>query len=116
MKIQVKIDTFAGLAAKAKRAGITQVSIANALGIDQSQVSRVLNGRVKGSSKAAKKICNYVECASTAVTREAVCNNEELIQSLVEVWDGTDDHANALANVIRSLSVLTPVARIRERK
>lgn len=116
MKIEAKIGDLTSLAAQAKRAGITQSRIAGALGIDQSQVSRVLNGRVKGNSKAAEKICNYVKNAQTVVTREAVCNNEKLIQSLVEVWDGSDEHANALANVIRSLWALSPAAKIRKRK
>ena len=39
------------------------------------------------------------------VSREAVAGNDELMDALKDVWDGTPAHARALATVIRSLGL-----------
>ena len=41
---------------------------------------------------------------SAGVTADAVRENDELIEAMKEVWDGSSTHARALAIVIRSLA------------
>lgn len=92
----------------ARRHGLTQAVIADAVGASQSQVSRVLSGQTSAHSKLAKDICIYVLGASAPKTQSAVSANEELMAALADVWDGTPAHARALATVIRSLTLLNP--------
>lgn len=99
------------VAQRARQAGLTQSDIALAVSASQSQVSRVLAGKSVGRSRLYNEICIYVNNALRGVSPEAVRENEELIEALASVWDGTAHHATALAAVIRSLGELKPVAR-----
>lgn len=91
----------------AKRVGMGQVEIAKATGASQSQVSRVFSGRTSARSKLAKDICTYVLRNASKDDRAAVRSNEDLLDALAEVWDGTPAHARSLAVVIRSLALLS---------
>lgn len=86
--------------------GIRQADIASALGASQSQVSRILQGKGLRASRLFEEVCLYVERTSGGVTPEAVRTNDELIDALAEIWDGSAVHAKALCTVIRSLGVL----------
>lgn len=96
-----------GLAQRARSAGLTQEDIAKAVYASQSQVSRVLSGRVARRSRLYNEICIYVNNVAGGVSPETVQGNEELIQAIASVWDGTAHQAIALARVIRSLGGLT---------
>lgn len=98
------------IAQRARRAGLTQEQIANAVSASQSQVSRVFAGKSVRRSRLYDAICIYVNNAYRGVSPEAVCENKELIDALANVWDGTAHHANVLAKVIRSLGELNPLA------
>ncbi len=89
-----------------KEAGVTQVGLAKRFGVSQSQVSRVLSDRSVTRSKLADEICRYAETLSAGVTRDAVLDNDELLDAICQAWDGSAAHARALATVIRSLAVL----------
>lgn len=88
--------------------GISQQSVADQLGVSQSQVSRVLSGQTSASSKLAIDICSYVILSVDHVEKSSIAANDDLMNALVEIWDGTPTHARALAVVIRSLGVLHP--------
>lgn len=88
------------------RLGITQQQIAQALGISQGQVSRILGARTNRASRLFEEVCLFVERFDGGVTANAVRENEELIEALRDVWDGSAAHARALSEVIRSLSAL----------
>lgn len=92
-----------------KQRGITQNQIAKDLGASQSQVSRILQGKGQGHARLFEEVCLYVERLDHGVTDDAVKANQELISALKETWDGTAFHAKALATVIRSLNVLSPL-------
>ena len=103
-------NTDALMAAKRARAmGLTQAQIAIHIGASQSQVSRVMSGQSKRQSKLLKKVCKYV-FYSAQTNRPDPQSSPELMAALSAVWDGTSQHAQALAHVIRSLSSLDPVA------
>lgn len=94
------------IARQARAAGITQADLAMATGASQPQVSRILRGQLSRRSRLFEKISVYVRSASPGISPEAVRRNEELINALALTWDGTSQHAMALAAVIRSLGAL----------
>ena len=96
-------DEAAVARANARAQGLTQLELAQALGIEQSQVSRLLSGKVTRRTPAFIALCEFL-----AVTRTpAELPLPESIEGAVRaVWDGTTRHAAALATVIRTLAVL----------
>lgn len=101
----IKLEAV-GLAQLARSAGLTQKDIANAVDANQSQVSRILSGKMVRRSKLFDEICIYVNNAVKGISPETVRGNEELMDAIASVWDGTAHQANALAHVIRSLGGL----------
>ena len=111
MQNRLDFNAQARLAAKrAKELGLTQSRIAAALSASQSQVSRVLSGNSRRHSKLLDGVCKYVFSMSSGKVQEPR-SNTDLMAALSAVWDGTDEHAQALALVIRSLGALRPGAR-----
>ena len=93
-----------------RRNAISQMQIADAVGASQSQVSRILGGRGQRLTRLTEEVCLYVErLTACGVTAEAVRKNDQLIESLREIWDGSSAHAHALSAVIRSLAALGAV-------
>lgn len=89
-------------AARARALGITQTQIALAINADQSQVSRVLSGNSKRASRVFNEVCNYVNNFSTPQLSTSI-TNKKILDAIEAVWDGTEEHAIALSNVIKSL-------------
>ena len=94
------------LARVAKSLGITQEDISAATGISQSQVSRLLSGHGKRKSKGFLEICNYVNNKQVGISTDMVRQNDELINALALVWDGTARQSTAIANIIQSLGAI----------
>lgn len=86
--------------------GVTQEEIAKAVGASQSQVSRVLGGKGRRLSRLTEAVCTYVERSVAGISAESVRQNDELVDAIRETWDGSANHARALATVIRSLAAL----------
>lgn len=89
-----------------RQRGIKQSEIAQALGASQPQVSRILGGKGVRRSRLMEEVCLYVERFDVGITAEAVRQNEDLIEALRAIWDGSAAHAKALSVVIRSLAGL----------
>jgi transcriptional regulator with XRE-family HTH domain len=94
----------------ARARGITQKEIARAVGVNQSRVSRLLSGDRLPNTSTAHKICAWVMRTPGSVRDADVLDNKELIDAVAFAWDGSPQHAAALAAVIRSLRVLWPRA------
>ena len=93
----------------ASQAGLSQLDVAIAVGASQSQVSRVFSGKSLRRSKNFEKICIYAFeslDATQSANRPTAAANHDLTTALDAVWDGSDQHAKALAVVIRSLGGL----------
>lgn len=106
MPVHIDLQAEALLVSKrARELGLTQSDLASALSASQSQISRVLSGTAKRRSKLFDGLCKYVFSIhpQEAIT---VKSSDELTGALSEVWDGTPQHAKALAIVIRSLGAL----------
>lgn len=109
MKFNETLRTESALAAKrARELGLTQSIIATQLNASQSQVSRILSGASRRRSKLFDSVCKYVLSVGQGSSHEAVAESKELTEALASVWDGTPEHARALALVIRSLGALHP--------
>lgn len=94
---------------KVKRVRIRQFDIAIACDISQSQVSRVLSVKSTKYDGAFEKICSYVDSMDESV-RSGRSVSKLLRDAINETWDGSRDHAVALALVIRSLGALAASA------
>lgn len=87
---------------------VTQVELASLLAIDQSQISRIVNGDFKRISRNVKKICEYANIdLNFVIENRNPAENTELMEAISLVWDGTRKKAHALAKVIRSLKELS---------
>ena len=95
---------------------ITQIELSSVLGVSQSQISRVLSGHTSGRSKLLHKICVYAEYQPELPSPSRITTNESLISAIADVWDGTPEHADAIAVVIRSLKALSPSVLMRPRR
>ena len=69
-------------------------------------MSRVLKGDGLRATKLLEEICLYAERFEGGVTSVAVQSNKDLVEALRVTWDGSAEHARALAVVIRSLAAL----------
>jgi predicted transcriptional regulator len=94
------------LAQQASGLNISQTDIASATGVNQSQVSRIFDGKVKRHSKALVKISKFIEMQSHGVSIDIVKSNNELMEALASTWDGTSQHSTALATIIKTLKIL----------
>lgn len=108
MQMQPSPAEIALARSKLKSLGLSQSRLASLLKVSQSQISRILSGQTSPASKLAKDICIYVSSSAASIDRTSIATNNELMDALSAVWDGTPAHARALAVVIRSLEVLRP--------
>ena len=109
--MQTNIPTDAvsqGLSAarRAREIGLDQQNVADALGINQSQVSRIFSGKIRRNTDTLMRVCKFVASQSLAVHPDEVRRNDVLVCALADVWDGTEKDACVLAGVIRSLGAL----------
>jgi transcriptional regulator with XRE-family HTH domain len=93
------------IAERAKALGLSQEQIASAVDASQSQVSRVLSGAGKRRSRLFDRVCKYVFSQAKPATTASASKHPALSAALADVWDGSEEHAEALALVIRSLGV-----------
>jgi len=93
------------IAEKARALGLSQAQIALAVNASQSQVSRVLSGTARRRSKLFDRVCKYVLSRARPAATVPASKHPGLSAALADVWDGSDEHAEALALVIRSLGV-----------
>lgn len=98
-----------------KQAGITQAKLAEKLGVSQSQISRALSGNAIRPSRVFRAACEYAEMQGKSAAQGGRLPNDELVAAIQEVWDGTSEHAAALAAVIRTLALLQKAAPSGER-
>lgn len=85
---------------------LLQSDLANAIGLSQGQVSRLLSGDFKKTGKTYERLCIYV--SKIARQREQInpIENEEIMNAIASVWDGSPRQARYLAQIIRSLGPL----------
>src|SRR6266508_1798041 len=82
---------------------ITQAMLAARVGVSQSHVSRLLNGKARRLSRCVLIVCRYADIPVYETKVVDPRKNRILIEALRKVWDGTDEHARSIARVIASL-------------
>jgi len=92
--------------------GLSQAEIAYAAGVSQPAVSRLMSRAPVRSGRAFKKICIYAleSRQSMHQRRAAGIKDASLIAAIQEVWNGTPEHAQALAAMIRAAGAAARIA------
>ncbi len=86
------------------RTNMSQRDVAEAAGISQASVSRVLRRKYQRSGKAYRRLFIYIQEAEAAPVNEI----PHVGDALRRTWDGTNDHAAALAELIDASVKLWP--------
>jgi transcriptional regulator with XRE-family HTH domain len=90
------------LTKKFREAGMSQPEISIKSGIDQSQVSRILAGKFKRSSKNVEKLCKYAKIKIVA-NKISPIDNQTLMKALSYAWDGSEKHAKSIAKILYAI-------------
>jgi len=96
------------------KSSLTQPQIANAAGVSQSAVSRLMAGCPQRYGGAFKKLCKYAETqrADAQASLPLPVDDAALASAIREVWNGTPEHAQALAAMIRAAGAAARIAMI----
>ncbi|MDP3888200.1 hypothetical protein [Hydrogenophaga sp.] len=107
-------DQWAEMRATLGRSGLTQPAIAQAAGVSQPAVSRLMAKCPKRQGSAFKKLCIYADSqhAYAQATLPLPVENAALVSAIREVWNGTPEHAQALAAMIRAAGVAARIAMV----
>jgi transcriptional regulator with XRE-family HTH domain len=84
--------------------GISQTELAHRVGVSQSTVSRALRNRPLRQGRARARLVSFMQQGGGG--RGA----DRLQQAFRRVWDGSDEHAEALARIIAACEGLRPTA------
>lgn len=89
-------------------------TIAIMAGVSQPTVSRIRNGKPGRlrTSISFNKLCNFYQIATAIESQGNVVNNQAITNAVLAVWDGSSEHAVALANVILSLKGIMTTAPV----
>lgn len=77
----------------------TSAAIAKRVEINQSQVYRNLFGTPKRLTQTHLKLCNYAKI-NVEIKAEDPRSNAILMDALASIWDGSDEHARRLAEML----------------
>jgi transcriptional regulator with XRE-family HTH domain len=77
------------------------------LGISQSWVSRIANGRFRRLTPRVRQIAIYANIPVEEASRQDRTGASLIKDAVAEVWDGSLDHANVIARLIRVARGLT---------
>ena len=95
-----------GLKYKVNAYGINQQELAKMTGIHQSQISRILSGKVRRTSKNLIILSAYLENLHLKNAKSG--GIPRVLEDAIRFsWNGTAQHADALARVITSLRGLS---------
>lgn len=94
----------------------TQLEVARATGVDQSQISRILKGHAKRSSENVSELCRFAAEASrhTSILVEmpAIARAQALLE---ELMNGSAEEQQAIAELLAHLVVARNASRRRRK-
>ncbi len=99
-------DLLAWLAGRVRQRQLSQLQIASASGVDQSQVSRILSGKSKRASPNLLRVCKYaasVRAAAPETHPASTTASAQLTDAVLRVWDGSPAHAGALVELLEAV-------------
>lgn len=102
------------LQARLKERGLRQETVAAEADVSQATVSRVLQRCPTRHGGAFRKLCIYADSLPPMNGRIAAppVRDAELLAALGEVWDGTPEHARALAAMIRAAGHAARISKV----
>ncbi len=84
---------------------LSQLVIERMTGVHQSQVSRILSGKIKRLSKNVKLLCEFEKNLHKAMPLKRELD-QRILSAVDEIWDGTEVQAEALSRLILSVKGL----------
>jgi transcriptional regulator with XRE-family HTH domain len=90
---------------------LSQKSVAEAANISQSTVSRALQGHVERQGRAKSKLFTYMR---NELLNEGLSGTgkEKVVKAFEKIWDRSEEHATAIAKIIRASGGLLPAKRL----
>jgi transcriptional regulator with XRE-family HTH domain len=98
------MDLRVAIADLLEREGISQKVLAERAGIHQATVSRALKRQPRRRTAAYARLCKYMQEDATAT----ISSSDPVMDALRDTWDGSDEHAAALAKLIVASRELWP--------
>ncbi|MBT6046495.1 MAG: helix-turn-helix transcriptional regulator [Candidatus Scalindua sp.] len=89
---------------------ISQQEIASSTQVDQSQISRILSGKIKRVSSNVIELCKYSQSLDPTISN-SLSNQELISEAALQLWDGSTEQANALQKLFNSLAEIQDIAR-----
>lgn len=90
--------------ARMRDAGYSESALSRKIGIPQSTIYRSIRAPAR-MTKTHRALCKFF-----GIELDAAQGNpdirEELVQELLEIWDGSREHAHSLARLLRSAAAL----------
>lgn len=90
---------------------LSQQVIAKAAKISQSTVSRALKGKFERQGRAKSKLFIYMQ-KELRVEGLQGKGKEKVANAFESIWDGSEEHAVAIAKIIKASKELRPVKRL----
>lgn len=90
---------------------LSQKSIAKAAKVSQATVSRALRGRIERQGRARARLFIYIR---QELQNEDLSGRgkEKVVKAFENIWDGSEEHAAAIAKIIRASGGLLPAKRL----
>ncbi|MEQ1921606.1 MAG: helix-turn-helix transcriptional regulator [Pyrinomonadaceae bacterium] len=89
---------------------LSQQEVAKSAGVSQSTVSRALNGNMRRSGKGKKMLFRFMQ---QELGQEIfLAGKDKVVRAFESVWDGSDEHAAAIAKIISASYGLLPSAHL----
>lgn len=89
--------------------GLTQMELSRLTGIPQPTLSRALR-TPRRITNTHRRLCRYANISLKEGAPSPMAS-ERLRQTISEVWDGTDRHADALIRLLRAASAIASASR-----
>jgi DNA-binding Xre family transcriptional regulator len=91
-----------------RKSGVSQSSLSKVIGLNQSQISRLLNGRFERPTKGINALCIHLKVNPVA-RKDAIKlqNYPDLAFCLDEVLDGSRKRERAVIRLLKSAQTLT---------
>lgn len=89
---------------------LSQKSVAKAAKVSQSTVSRALRGHIERQGRAKTRLFIYIQRElQNEVSRGT--GTEKVVKAFEGIWDGSEEHAAAIAKIISASGGLLPAKR-----
>jgi Bacterial regulatory proteins, lacI family len=88
------------------KTAISEATLAKLAGVSQSTVSRSINGTSLRHGAARTKLFTYIQEQAALPPKKGV---QRVVVAFEQIWDQTEEHAAAVAQIIDALGKLRPV-------